>query len=148
MRSLLRSYPPRAVLLAALAAAPNDAAAQDRCDPPPADSGNAALVIRARVHADAIVFDSEPATRITLNGCEPGAGSRVTSTLPDTIVPGVRYTDVRIDAEYRVRLNLECRPTDTADARDLCAALLGDPSRPRGAFDADSTDASPSDRSD
>jgi hypothetical protein len=112
--------------LGMLAAAP--AAAQERAACPsdaalPADSTGIPVVIIARVHADALVFESDPDVRVTLNGCDPLPGQvQTTSTLPDTIEPGVRYTNVEISTEYRAWLTLECRaPADVA-AR-LCEEL-------------------------
>ena len=66
------------------------------------DSSAVPVIVIARVHADAVVFDSDPDVRVTVNGCELPSDQAVrTSTLPDTIVPGVRYTNVEVSVEYR-----------------------------------------------
>lgn len=88
-----------------------------------ADSLAIPVLIVARVHADAVVFESDPDVRVTLNGCDPLPGRmRTTSNLPDSIVPGVRYTDVEIRTEYRAWLTIECRAPDDVAAR-LCDEL-------------------------
>jgi len=92
-----------------------------------ADSSGVAVpvVIIARVHADAVVFESDPDVRVTVNGCDPLPGQvRTTSTLPDTIVPGVRYTNVEVTAEYRAWLTIECRAPEETVAK-LCEELSG-----------------------
>lgn len=132
MSRIIRSVPPIVALGATLAMGARPAAAQAACTPPaPADSGEAVVVIRAHVHADALVFESHPETRVTLNGCDAGEAGRVTSNLPDPIEPGVRYTDVEITAEYRVRLDFACHIA-SADARRICDEIVGR----RGAPDA------------
>lgn len=107
-----------------LAGQQDDAAA---CAPPTAaasDSSAIPVVIVAQVHADAVVFQTDPDVRVTVNGCEPLAGQLVTtSNLPDTIVPGVRYTNVEIRSEYRATLTLECRAPEDIVVR-LCEELL------------------------
>ena len=109
----------------ALMAVPHALAAQQNaCVAPDSlaaavDSSGAGIpvVIIARVHADAVVFESDPDVTVRLNGCEAGPDAVVrTSNLPDTIVPGVRYTDVEITTEYRVRLELECRCREGPEA--------------------------------
>lgn len=98
-------------------------AACDRDGVAAADSLAIPVLIVARVHADAVVFESEPDVRVTLNGCDPLPGQALTTTnLPDTIVPGVRYTDVEVRTEYRAWLTIECRAPDDAAAR-LCDEL-------------------------
>ena len=124
MRFLRRARPAALAALVALALAPDAVRAQDACSDSTAaarDSTGVPVLIIAYVHADALVFESDPESRVTLNGCPPTAGS-VQSTLPDTIVPGVRYTNVEVRAEYRVWLNLECRAPGDAAAR-LCEEL-------------------------
>jgi hypothetical protein len=88
-----------------------------------ADSLSVPVVVIARVHADAVVFETDPDVRVTVNGCDPLPGQvRTTSNLPDPIEPGVRYTNVEITTEYRAWLTVECRaPADVA-AR-LCEEL-------------------------
>ena len=109
-----------------LAIAPGNGGAQQACPaagPAEQDSLAIPVVIVARVHADAVVFESDPDVRVTLNGCDPLPGQVThSSNLPDTIVPGVRYTDVEITTEYRVWLTLECRAPDDVAAR-LCEEL-------------------------
>lgn len=116
----------------ALVGAPHALAAQQSACAAPdslaaADSSGIGVpvVIIARVHADAVVFESDPDVRVTVNGCDPLPGRfRTTSTLPDTIVPGVRYTNVEVSAEYRAWLTIECRaPEDTV--AQLCEELSG-----------------------
>ena len=122
------THPARALACAALLAiAPPALSAQNPCaatDSVVADSMVAIpVVIIARVHADAVVFESDPDVRVTLNGCDPLPGQVVTSsTLPDTIEPGVRYTNVEVSTEYRVWLTMECRAPDGVAAR-LCEEL-------------------------
>ena len=116
----------------ALIAAPHALTAQQiACAAPDsaalADSSGLAVpvVIIARVHADAVVFESDPDVRVTVNGCDPLPGQlRTTSTLPDTIVPGVRYTNVEVTAEYRAWLTIECRAPEQTVAQ-LCEELSG-----------------------
>lgn len=107
--------------------APPVAAQQDDACAAPlaaaADSSAIPVVIVAQVHADAVVFQTDPDVRVTLNGCEPLPGQLVTtSNLPDTIVPGVRYTDVEIRSEYRALLTLECRAPEDIVVQ-LCEEL-------------------------
>ena len=87
------------------------------------DASGIPVVIIARVHADAVVFESDPDVRVRLNGCDPLPGQlHTTSNVPDSIVPGVRYTNVELTSEYRAWLTVECRaPADVA-AR-LCEEL-------------------------
>jgi len=128
----MRTTPTIAIALA-LASTPAGLRAQETAAPA-CDAGATAaayplavpVLIVARVHADAVVFESDPDVRITLNGCDPLPGHvTTTSTLPDTIQPGVRYTDVEIRTEYRAWLTIECRAPDGA------AALLCDELRRR-----------------
>jgi hypothetical protein len=110
-----------------LAIAPLALAAQQPACPTAtrADSTSIPVVVIARVHADAVVFESDPDVRVTLNGCDPLPGQTVhTTNLPDTIVPGVRYTNVEITSEYRAWLTVECRAPGDAAAR-LCEEIQG-----------------------
>jgi hypothetical protein len=133
MRTVIGKLPRALCAAVALCLAPHALAAQaGACATP--DSSSAApdstrfgvpVLIIARVHADAVVFESEPDVRVTVNGCDPPPGQlRTTSTLPDTIVPGVRYTNVEVTTEYRAWLTIECRAPEETVAR-LCEELSG-----------------------
>ena len=136
-------------LLLGTTASVGEAAAQ-QIDPCPTGSTVSSdrepdVVIRARVHADELRFETQPEVDVRLTGCAILDTIRVTEriNLPDPVEPGVTYRDVTVGVEIMGYLNVQCllpelvqpeQPDSLAAATDalrrLCAR--GEPQTPLG----------------
>lgn len=103
-----------------------------RADPCPADTASATardpdLVVRARVEADQLRFESQPEVDVELTGCAVLDSVRVTerTNLPEPVEPGATYRDVAVGVEITGHLNVQCLLEGLVGADSAAVAASG-----------------------